>query len=556
MEILQAASDKKVQQSSKRFTTSLVAFFIALPVVIITLTMYSNPSVMDNIITTSAIPLGGIRVLNISDDNISTESEVGEKLQNDKEKLLHGLLASGFDEASCISRLQSHLYRKPSPHNPSPYLISKLRSYEQIHRRCGPNTRAYHRSMTKIVKNHGASASASASAMCKYIVWTPANGLANQMLSIAATFLYAILTDRVLLVKIGEDKHGLFCEPFLNSTWILPEKSPFWNVGQQVQTYQSILQKNMANNSTIEEHLLPSVLFVNLAHTRDDPEKFFHCNHSQDLLKKVPLLILQSDQYFVPSLFMTPIFNLKINKMFPEKDTIFHHLGRYLFHPSNEAWRLISKFYQEHLANAAEKLGLQIRLFNGDSVPKQAVMDVLMSCTLENKLLPEISTQNSVSSSVKNLTVKAVLVASLYQDIGDNLRAMYLKRPTVTGELIEVFQPSHEGHQKINDYEHYLKAWTDIYLLSLSDVLVTTHMSTFGYVAQSLGNLRPWLLYQLASNDTRVPQCTQDFSMEPCYHFAPRHYCNGMPIEDFSSFLYLRKCKDISTGVKLVNDPV
>ncbi|KAJ1429198.1 Xyloglucan fucosyltransferase [Sesbania bispinosa] len=540
-----------------RFT---IVFFIAFPVLMVTF-MYPNSTftlfygsskgkVLEedkpHNITTNNLPLGR------TNNNTVTLSEIG--IPDDRDKLLDGLLASGFDEASCISRLQSYLYRKAaSPHKASPYLISKLRNYEEIHTRCGPNSRAFNRNMIRIVrsKNNG---NGVAAAMCKYLVWTPVNGLGNQMISIAATFLYAILTDRVLLVKFGKDKHGLFCEPFLNSTWLLPDKSPFWNENH-VQTYQSILEKDRVRaNTSKEDKGLPSALFLNLQHTLSDPEKLFHCDHSQDLLRKVPLLILQSDQYFVPSLFMTPSFNLEINKMFPEKDTVFHHLGRYLFHPSNEAWGLISRFYKTHLAKADERIGLQIRVFNPVSTPKQTVMNLVLSCTLKHKLLPEVDMQNSVSSTGKNQIVKAVLVASLYPAYGENLRAMYLRKATVSGEVIEVYQASHEERQKYNDNMHNMKAWTDMYLLSLSDVLVTTSLSTFGYVAQGLGNLRPWLLYKLTNNETHFPACERDLSLEPCYHAPPKHYCNGKPIQDFaSSFPYMRKCKDYYFGVKLVN---
>ncbi|XP_057452825.1 probable fucosyltransferase 8 [Lotus japonicus] len=487
--------------------------------------------------------------LNTSSTN---DSAAHVEIPDVKDKLLHGLLASGFDEASCISRVQSQFYGKASPHRPSSYLVSKLRNYEKIHRKCGPNTRAYNRSIVKIVrsKNNGA-----VGTMCKYLVWTPANGLGNQMISIVATFLYAILTDKVLLLRFGKDKHGLFCEPFLNSTWILPQKSPFWN-DNQVETYKSMLEKDKSYN-TSKGHL-PSSVFLNLAHTRDDPEKFFHCDHSQELLKKVPLLILLSDQYFVPSLFMTPIFSWEINKMFPEKDTLFHHLGRYLFHPSNEAWSLITGFYQKNLAKADERIGLQIRVFNHASTPKQSVMELILSCIIKNQLIPEVlGMQNSVSSTSKNQTTKAVLVASLYPEYGENLKTMYLRKETVSGEVVEVYQASHEEHQKFNDDMHNIKAWVDMYLLSLSDVLVTTSRSTFGYVAQGLGNLRPWLLQRLAGNEKHFPTCKRDFSMEPCNHYPPKHFCNGKPIEDFaSSFGYLRKCEDSSFQVKLVNGSV
>jgi xyloglucan fucosyltransferase len=69
----------------------------------------------------------------------STSTPSKEIYDDDKDKLLDGLLISGFDEASCISRSQSHFYHKPSPHKPSPYFISKLRKYEELHRKCGPH---------------------------------------------------------------------------------------------------------------------------------------------------------------------------------------------------------------------------------------------------------------------------------------------------------------------------------------------------------------------------------------------------------------------------------
>ncbi|KAE9621277.1 putative Type 1 galactoside alpha-(1,2)-fucosyltransferase [Lupinus albus] len=467
-------------------------------------------------------------------------------IHNEKDKLLGGLLASGFDEVSCISRLQSHTFRKVSPHKPSQYLISKLRDYEELHGKCGPDTRAYKRNL-----KHLQSKKYIGAAMCKYIVWDPSNGLGNQMISIVSAFLYAILTHRVLLVRFGTDLNDLFCEPFLNSTWVLPKNTPFWNE-RRVETYQTMLKKDKANSNPKEA--LPSTLFLNLQHTLDDPEKLFHCDHSQDLLRNIPLLILQSDQYFVPSLFMNPSFNLEINKMFPEKDTIFHHLARYLFHPSNEAWGLISRFYQTYLAEADERIGLQIRVFSPNTTPMQAIMDLVLNCTISNKLLPELDTKNSVSYS-PNKTLKAVLVASLYPEYGESLMAMYLDRPSISGELIGVYQPSHEEKQKFHDNMHNMKAWTEMYLLSLSDVLVTTSLSTFGYVAQGLGGLKPWLLYKLISNDTHFPACERDFSFEPCNHIPPKHYCNGKAIKDYaSSFPILRECIDYSNGVKLVND--
>ncbi|CAJ2656444.1 unnamed protein product [Trifolium pratense] len=583
-----------MEEYSMRLKISFIVSFIALPIVFMVTLMYQNSSFGLFEGFSKGMAIGGMNQKNftIGVPNVTANNEFGlrsdvtldnfegrnkndvkikssksipltnststpskEINDNEKDKLLDGLLVSGFDEASCISRSQSHFYHKPSPHKPSPYLISKLRKYEELHRKCGPNTRAYNKDM-KIIANSKNNSKKSAATTCKYIIWLPANGLGNQIISMASSFLYALLTDRVLVVQFGKDKEGLFCEPFLNSTWLLPENSSFWDA-QNVVTYQSIIEMEMTNTSN---EYLPSAMYVDLKYSPTNDERFFHCDHNQFLLSKIPLLFLEAGQYFVPSFFMTPIFKDELNKMFPEITSIFHHLGRYLFHPANEAWELITSFYQQHLAKANERVGLQIRVVNPYSTPHQVVMNQILNCTIENKLLPKVrGTKNmSVSSSDKNKTIKKfVLVTSLFQQYGKNLTNMYQNKSTVTGEVIEVYQPSSEKEQKFGDNKHNLKAWVEMYLLSLSDVLVTTYQSTFGYVAKALGNSIPWILYNPVHN-TNKEICEREFTLEPCYHYPPLHYCDdGKVIQDVaSSFHNIRHCKDFPFGLKLVNTSV
>ncbi|KAJ7961802.1 Galactoside 2-alpha-L-fucosyltransferase [Quillaja saponaria] len=461
------------------------------------------------------------------------------------EKLLGGLLAPGFDEGTCISRYQSYLYRKASPRKPSPYLISKLRNYEDLHKRCGPHSKSYNKKMTRLIKN----SKINLTTRCSYIVWKGSNGLGNRMISLSSVFLYAVLTDRVLLVEFWHDMSGLFCEPFPNSSWEFPENILTTSYLNHIQTYESLVQNNMANTS---KWVLPSILYLNLQHSREH-DKLFHCDRSQDLLRKIPALILRSDQYFVPSLFMTPYFQQELSKMFPEKGTIFHHMGRYLFHPSNKAWRLISSFYDANLAKADEKIGLQIRVFNTRKSPYQTIMASILECTLNNKLLPELDTRISVPFPTKNRTFKSVFVASLHSEYAENLTNMYWRKPTITGEIIQVYQASHEGKQKPGDSIQNMKAWSEIYLLSLCDLLVTSYKSTFGYVAQGLGGLKPWILYR--SWGEKIPKpCQQALSMEPCFHYPPKSDCSAKNKVDITSvFPYMKACEDFSPGVKLVD---
>jgi len=132
------------------------------------------------------------------------------------QQLLDELFAPGHDKGSCLSRYEAILFRKPSSHKPSPYLLSKLRNYESLHNLCGPYTEAYNKTLEQLKSGRKVSTTD-----CNYVFYTPLSGLGNRMLTIASAFLYALLTNRVLLVEFGSEIAGLFCEPFQQTTWLL-----------------------------------------------------------------------------------------------------------------------------------------------------------------------------------------------------------------------------------------------------------------------------------------------------------------------------------------------
>ncbi|KAM7483339.1 hypothetical protein LguiB_007922 [Lonicera macranthoides] len=131
------------------------------------------------------------------------------------------LLAGGFDERSCLSRYQSAFYCKESGYKPSPYLISRLQSYEVLHKQCGPHSESYNKTLEQIKTGKHID-----SLDCNYVVWISFSGLGNRILTLASAFLYALLTNRVLLFDRGVDKADLFCEPFPNASWLLPSDFP------------------------------------------------------------------------------------------------------------------------------------------------------------------------------------------------------------------------------------------------------------------------------------------------------------------------------------------
>ncbi|KAG2661782.1 galactoside 2-alpha-L-fucosyltransferase-like isoform X2 [Panicum virgatum] len=261
------------------------------------------------------------------------------KLQSDK--LIGGLLAPGFDEQSCLSRYQSALYRKESPHLLSTYLLERLREHEVLQKKCGPHTESYKKAIEQLKSGQDIEVGD-----CTYLVWISYSGLGNRILTITSAFVYAILTSRVLLVDGDKGTADLFCEPFPETSWLLPSDFPVnlfknLNIGSP-ESYGKMLKTANIHSDGSFKGPTPAFIYLHLAHDYDDYDKHFFCEHSQQHLQRIPWLILRSDNYFVPSLFLIPAYQEELMRLFPQKDAVFHHLGRYLFHPTNAVWGLIT----------------------------------------------------------------------------------------------------------------------------------------------------------------------------------------------------------------------
>ncbi|CAI9112096.1 OLC1v1012473C1 [Oldenlandia corymbosa var. corymbosa] len=479
-------------------------------------------------------------------------------VKNDTEvdKLLGGILKGGLDEKSCRSRYQSAWYHKGLKHQPSSHLISALRSYEALHKRCGPYTESYNKTVRYL---DSMEFNSSTNTECKYVVWTPRDGLGNRIITLASTFLYALLTKRVLLVDRRVHVSDLFCEPFPENSWLVPSDFPIIDEFDKLNKQYSMSYGNMLKNNLVPgpknaSSLIKPFVYLHVVHDYDDDDKRFFCDDDHTFLQEVPWHILKSNIYFVPSFFMMPIFQQHLDLLFPEKDTVFYFLGRYLFHPTNMIWKAITRYYNAYLARADERIGIQVRVFETEPDPFAPYMEQILDCVFTENVLPQVNLAlESLSGHSSNRT-KAVLVTSLSSKYYKTLKNMYDEHPTETGEMVQVFQPSHEVEQHTEKEVHNMKAWAEMYLLSLTDKLVTSSKSTFGYVAQGLGGMKPWILYRPEEYKSPNPACQRAKSMEPCFQATPDHDCKTRNWLDTGKVLpYVRHCEDMqwTWGLKL-----
>ncbi|TVU12094.1 hypothetical protein EJB05_45721 [Eragrostis curvula] len=465
----------------------------------------------------------------------SGDGSVLRRQEGSFDKLLGGLLVDGFDEKSCHSRYQSSMYRRNPGRKPSPYLVSKLRRQEALQRRCSPGTAAYSTALEQLRSDNR---SVTGSPECKYLVSISYNGLGNRILAAAAAFLYTLLTDRVLLIDPNNEMDELFCEPFPNTTWLLPPGFPLNYFSFSIDTPESY--GNMLKNKVVRTDVAsdaPVYAYIHLNYDATQDDKLFFCDEDQRLLQNIPWLVMRTDNYIVPGLLLDRGYHEESARLFPEPDTVFHHLGR---------------CYDAYLATAQHRVGIQVRVFGGQP-NSPALLEQITKCTQKHGVLPErLSGTEPVVPGPSRKSI-AVLVTSLKSWYSEKLKSMYWEHAAATGEAVSVHQPSHEEFQQFGSKSHDAKAWAEIYLLSLTDTLVTTAWSTFGYVAQGLGDLRPWVMYRPENNSVVPdPPCGQDVSMDPCFHSPPIYDCRLKNVADTGNIVpQVKHCIDRSWGLKL-----
>jgi xyloglucan fucosyltransferase len=217
---------------------------------------------------------------------------------------------------------------------------------------------------------------------------------------------------------------------------------------------------------------------------------------------------------------------------------------------------LVTRYYRSYLAPATRRIGVQIRMFGFASIPADDMYNQILNCSRQEHILPETDEDNDEAATdgdgSDNST--AIFIASLYSDYCKRLRSRYSAPHTAKGSAatrVGVFQRTHEEQQATENLAHNQRALAEIYLLSFSEELITSGLSTFGYVSSGLAGVRPAIL--LTAFDHKVPEtpCRRAVSMEPCNLTPPRGVdCRDKPADEEDLARHVRVCEDFKDGVK------
>jgi xyloglucan fucosyltransferase len=337
--------------------------------------------------------------------------------------------------------------------------------------------------------------------------------LGNQLETLVSSFVLALLTERIFLVD-GATVHHLL-QPPDGMRW-------HWE---------------LLFNELGERFIHSRSHMVNLQWQNPLEFSSLLCNDLSSYYKD-QFVFLFSDQYYLPALQHNPHYSEFFREWFPPVD-IFGPLVRFLVRPRPPVAAEIVRFYKRLVSGNNDKsskriIGIQLRTatmkgFDAefcawDSWAMADYTAAYFKCALLMDHLAQASDSNirhmhHQHSSTIDLPTAADVTSVFGSGSEDHSKESVVFFLATDNESVRPLAKAALG-SRVHYYEQevtrkinvgHATALIDMFLLSLSDDIITTSMSTFGYVAAGIASLPPVLLSFQA-------QCARELTSQPCFH--------------------------------------
>ncbi len=449
----------------------------------------------------------------------------------------------------CISREKLPLRyaaRKFEKHvDASPAWDAVLHEYEILHQTC--TTKVQDISLYFLQRN-------TSIAGCNYLVCDAVvpSGLGNKILITASCLVYAVLTQRVLLLPSTNTLADIVCEPFEGSSWKVnegsigfPVPSAFWLSTEQ---FLSEVDSSVGSHKGAIQDQATAVHATDVTvggEWRFQPHNRFFCSTEQKFLRNVTWVHLVGNQHFLPKLFVIPSFRATLESLFPSR-MVLTDVIRHSMLPVDSVWQQVDQVHEMQPDHADQHLGVQIHYTEGhlqyETLHPLWEMRI-KQCALDNGMLPQhrestrdltslqftntnsesdpdIQSIDSAASAVNRTTT--VFITSLYDTFERSLRSDYMQEPPANGEHVTVVQLNKRHDQYLFSREEDEQALAEIILLSLSDNIIVTPGSTFGSVAHAYGALQPWVIATQVIEGQQA-SCFKGQTVDACYHIPEKY---------------------------------
>ncbi|KAF3791306.1 Galactoside 2-alpha-L-fucosyltransferase [Nymphaea thermarum] len=402
---------------------------------------------------------------------------------------------------SCKFREDNVYSLYPYAMDPSPLLESVLQKYFAMHIRCKD---------IEFANLSDVYASSSGRPNCRYLIWRPSgDGLGNRLLSLVSSFLYAIMSARVLLIDYPP-WHDLFCEPFLGSTIQLPAPNKLNNwVGHW---YTEFRDARCGARITSSNTAICNDTTVNLSLDHDTPIREYEsvsCPMGFARLRNVPFVyIRECNQYMIPGFYINPLLSPLLDVLFPQRNA-FHLLARFLLFPNDAVWNSIKSNLD---FDASRRIGVQIREFEKGKYTSAYDANIVRCIKKKGGFFPR-----RYRKRIQMAEYFSIFVATLEKHHVEEMNKAMRVVEEESGKKFTVKWQVVDG-KEMHDSQHQKEALIDMWVLSMSHVLITSFESTFGYIATGLSGVVPFFLDKEDGGS-----CTMGNGLEPCFHAAPKN---------------------------------
>ncbi|CAI7787970.1 unnamed protein product [Closterium sp. NIES-54] len=192
----------------------------------------------------------------------------------------------------------------------------------------------------------------------------------------------------------------------------------------------------------------------------------------------------------------------RLHELFPDH-RVFTHVARFLMHPDNRLWAKITHTFLANLGHYPHRLGVQIRSPDGIDLP---VANRILRCGVHAQYLPltqpypedpSMATPTlgypgggaggggGDAETYRSFRTMGVFVSSLNIRHMLDLESHYAQHLTIGNTFVSFWSLTNEGRETRQE-EQLIDAVMDMWILSFSDRLLITHISSFGRTAVGL----------------------------------------------------------------------
>ncbi|KAG2385939.1 hypothetical protein C9374_003088 [Naegleria lovaniensis] len=375
------------------------------------------------------------------------------------------------------------------------------------------------------------------------------SGYGNIIMGLFSTLLYALLSNRVLLVNWEGGEvgcHASLSQLLKNPSFLSPSHELVWNYGQVKQ--KSIEQHGcpVERWTFIEKNWLH--LESTVYHDRSKPGyRYFKCckgfaqmlptsiyqkseNEKFNQINSKDFIEIEGAQYFAPTLYADNDVYYQLFSKLEKKDkdwelrpklyqiNIFSKLAPLLFKPIDLIQQKVDHFKTTMLKDKTNHpestflLGIQVRKNEQEYLFHNTPVSIYWECAKQR--IMEIR-----STSADKYKKVVVFLTSDYAPAFDEAKQFFeeLQIPGLTIHLVYLPQ----NIPKSRSVEAVQHALIDLYLMMDSDDLIVSEKSTYGHIIHGTAGISP-LVVRKEGRFAKNPACVRAQNSEPWFHLRAR----------------------------------